>query len=147
MTQSSLESFERTLHETNIWLKELCDALDTADRQRAYRVLKGVLHALRDRLTVNEAVQLGAQFPTLVRGFYFEGWRPADVPLRIRSKEQFLELVTDNIRDIVEDGPAIDVEHATKAVFELLGRHVTQGELSNVLDQLPEDIRGMYRSG
>ena len=41
---------------------------------KAYLALRTVLHALRDRLTLEEAVQLGAQLPMLVRGFYYEGW-------------------------------------------------------------------------
>ncbi|MFI8891646.1 DUF2267 domain-containing protein [Streptomyces paradoxus] len=35
-----------------------------------------MLHPLRDRLPVETAVQFGAQLPTLVRGVYYDGWRP-----------------------------------------------------------------------
>ena len=57
------------------WLAHLDTALGWHDRQRSYAVLRGVLHAIRDRLPPQEAVDLSAQFPMLVRGFYFEGWR------------------------------------------------------------------------
>jgi hypothetical protein len=40
-------------------------------------VLGGMLHVLRDRLTIQEAVQPGAQLPMLIRGLYWEGWDPA----------------------------------------------------------------------
>ena len=36
-----------------------------------------MLHAVRDRLQVNDAVSLGAQLPELLRGAYYEQWRPA----------------------------------------------------------------------
>lgn len=145
MTQSGLETFERTLHETNIWMKELGELTHTRDRQRVYRLLKGVLHALRDRLTVEEAVQLGAQFPALVRGFYYEGWRPSDVPLRIRSKEEFLDKVRDNLRDIVDDPQTpVEVEQATRAVFQVLSRHVSPGEIDDVRNMLPFEIRELW---
>lgn len=145
MAQTGLDSFERTLHETNVWLKEIGELLGTGDRQRNYRVLKGVLQALRDRLTVEEAVQMGAQFPMLVRGFYYEGWRPAEVPVRIRSKEEFLDRVRDNLHDIVAD-PAtpLDAEQATQAVFTVLSRHVSPGEIDDVRQQLPGDVRRIW---
>jgi len=145
MSQSGLESFERTLHETNIWIKEIGESLDISDRQRSYRVLKGVLQALRDRLTVEEAVQVGAQFPMLVRGFYYEGWRPAEVPVRIRSQEEFLDRVRDNLHDIVSD-PArpLDVEQATRAIFQVLSRHVSRGEIDDVRNMLPGEIRALW---
>jgi uncharacterized protein (DUF2267 family) len=63
------------MQKTQIWLKDLMSQLDWEDRpHKAYLALRTVLHALRDRLTVEEAVQLGAQLPMLVRGFYYEGW-------------------------------------------------------------------------
>jgi len=145
MTQTGLESFERTLHETNVWIKEIGELIGSDDRQRNYRVLKGVLQALRDRLTVEEAVQAGAQFPMLVRGFYYEGWRPAEVPVRIRSREEFLDRVRDNLHDIVSDPAApLDVEKATRAVFQVLSRHVSAGEIEDVRNMLPGDIRALW---
>ena len=47
------------------------------DRRSAYRALRSVLHVLRDRLTPEQAVHLGAQLPLLVRGIFYDGWRIA----------------------------------------------------------------------
>jgi uncharacterized protein (DUF2267 family) len=68
MSMTGLDVFDRTLQETNVGLKELMEDLHCDDRQKAYLALRAVLHALRDRLPVHEAVQLGAQLPLLVRG-------------------------------------------------------------------------------
>ena len=87
MSTTGLEVFDATLHKTNSWLKELMGMLGSEDRHRAYLALRATLHALRDRLTVEEVAQLGAQLPMLIRGFYYEGWDPTGKPLRIRDKE------------------------------------------------------------
>src|ERR1700719_1588627 len=73
MSATGLEVFDKTVQTTNAWLKEIMEA-NGLDRRRAYRVLAAVLHALRDRLTVDEVAQLGAQLPILVRGLYYDQW-------------------------------------------------------------------------
>ena len=57
---------------------------------KAYLALRTVLHALRDRLTVEEAVDLGAQLPMLIRGLYYEGWTLKGKPHKERTKADFL---------------------------------------------------------
>jgi len=67
MSATGLEVFDTTLHKTNSWLKELMQELHWQDRRKAYLALKATLHALRDRLTLDEAAQLGAQLPSFCR--------------------------------------------------------------------------------
>lgn len=89
-TMTALEAFDRTIHKTNAWLQDVMRRLDTDNRHEAYLALRATLHALRDRLPVEEAAHLGAQLPMLVRGFYYESWGPAGKPVKERRKEQFL---------------------------------------------------------
>jgi uncharacterized protein (DUF2267 family) len=70
MIAAGLEVFDRTVHKTNIWLKDLIEMLDCGDRHEAYLALRATLHAPRDRLTIEEAAQFAAQLPMLIRGFY-----------------------------------------------------------------------------
>ena len=63
--------------------------LDWENEHKAYLALRTVLHTLRDRLSVEEAVQLGAQLPMLIRGFYYEGWTLKQKPTKERHKTEF----------------------------------------------------------
>ena len=58
MSTTGLEVFDKTVHTTNAWLKEIMEVTGP-DRHRAYRVLAAVLHALRDRLTVTRQLNSG----------------------------------------------------------------------------------------
>jgi uncharacterized protein (DUF2267 family) len=139
MSATGLDVFDKTLQTTNIWLKEIMDEIGP-DRQRAYHVLGAVLRALRDRLTVDEAAHLGAQLPLLVRGLYYDQWHPAGKPERLRHQDDFLAAVSDGLEDI---GP-VDVEDATRAVFAVLDRHITAGEIEDVKGMLPAQLRGLW---
>lgn len=90
MSATGLDVFDTTIQKTNNWLNELMELAGLQQRQGAYLALRATLHALRDRLPVDEVAQLGAQLPMLVRGFYYEGWDPTPKPVRARHKEEFV---------------------------------------------------------
>ena len=145
MSATGLEVFDRTLHKTHAWLKAIMEELGTEDRHKAYLDLRAVLHALRDRLTVEEVAQLAAQLPMLVRGLYYEGWDPTGKPLKERHKEAFLAHVAEELK--TPSGPAVDPEAATRAVFKVLSREISQGELEDVLGLLPKELRALWPQG
>lgn len=140
MHPTTAELFTETIEKTGYWLQELMGDLGSTHPQQAYSVLRAVLHTLRDRLTVAEAAHLGAQLPTLVRGFYYEGWRPAGHPPKIHHKEEFLQHVKQLYPGVSDENR----ERAVRAVFRLLDGHITGGELKQVRDQLSADIRSLW---
>jgi uncharacterized protein (DUF2267 family) len=122
-----------------MWLKEIAQEL-SVDRHGAYQALRAVLHSLRDRLTINEAVDLGDQLPILVRGIYYEAWHPAGKPDKIRSRDEFLIGITTRIAM----KKSIDAENVACAVFRTLENHVSPGEIRDVIHILPEEIRTLW---
>jgi uncharacterized protein (DUF2267 family) len=139
MSATGLDVFDKALQTTNIWLKEIMEVVGP-DRQRAYRVLRAVLHALRDRLTIDEVAHLGAQMPLLVRGLYYDQWHPAGKPERTRHPEEFLAAVAAELDDI---GP-INAEDATRAAFAVLEDHIAPGEIEDVKGMLASQLRRLW---
>jgi uncharacterized protein (DUF2267 family) len=97
MPATGLDVFDKTLQTTNIWLNEIVTDLGP-DPKLAYRALRAVLHAFRDRLTVEETAHFGAQLQLLVRGIFYDASQPAGKPDRIRSEEEFLDRVVAELR-------------------------------------------------
>ena len=127
------------IQQTQEWLKQIRDYADLADEQHAYSVLRVVLHQLRDRLTLDEAFGLSAQLPLIVRGIYFEGYQPKHVPERIRSKEAFLDGVAAKLQP-----HRIPPESAVRAVFATLAHRCDAGEIADVIDQLPAELKALW---
>lgn len=140
MSATGLDVFDTTLHKTHSWLHDLMQVLGWPDRHKAYLALRATLHALRDRLTVEEVAQLGAQLPMLIRGFYYEGWDPTGKPLRVRHKEQFLA----RIEQQFQGDDRIDPEQVARAVFTVLAKRVSEGEIEDVKHVLPAEIRDLW---
>jgi uncharacterized protein (DUF2267 family) len=140
MSATGLEVFDTTLQKTHSFLNDLMRVMDWQDRQKAYLATRATLHALRDRLTVPEVVQLGAQLPMLVRGFYYEGWRPDGAHLKERHKEQFLSKIAEYFRN----DPEADPERIARGVFLVLASRVAAGEIEDVKGVLPAELRTLW---
>ncbi|MDP1669612.1 DUF2267 domain-containing protein [Phaeovulum sp.] len=122
------------------WLNSLGEDLGWHDKARTYMLLRATLHALRDFLTVNEAVDLAAQLPVLLRGVYYEGWIPAKTPARPRGKEAFLARVEAPFVNV----PLEEPEDCVVAVFDLLRRRLSAGELGQVAHALRKPLRELW---
>jgi uncharacterized protein (DUF2267 family) len=137
MSLTGYPAFDSTLEKTNGILKriERSYGWPKERRNQSYAALRVVLHALRDRLTVEEAAQLSAQLPLLVRGIYFEGWDPSKVPMKMHRAE-FLARIRDEFPFEVPGG----TERLVGTTLEALRRHITDGEWEDVRAGLPDDL-------
>lgn len=140
MSTLGISSFDRTLEKTRVWIEELGRNLDWQDHHKSYKALRVTLHALRDRLPLSEAVQLGAQMPMLVRGFYYDGWKPSQTPDKTLDRQQFLNLIEEAFHDEID----FDAERVCQAVFNTIERHVSSGECQDIASVLPRDLRELW---
>jgi uncharacterized protein (DUF2267 family) len=140
MAEQLHSAFESSMDKTNVILKEIESAYGWPKEQRnqSYAALRTVLHLLRDRMPVQESAEFAAQLPVLVRGIYFDGWKPEDVPVKL-NRDDFLYEVRQGFPYDVEGGP----ERVVQVVLDTLRRHVTQGEWQDVKDTMPNDLAQM----
>lgn len=137
MADTGYAAFDATVDKTNQVLKEIEEVYGWPKdrRQQSYDAVRAVLHALRDRLPVEEAAQLAAQLPMLLRGVYYEGWVPSRVPVKM-NREEFVARVRQNFPFDVEGG----IEPLIHRVVDALRKYVTGGEWDDVLSSLPEEL-------
>ena len=76
----------------------------------------------------------------LIRGFYYEGWRPEGRPFKYRHKEEFFAQVAKTLPGMEQ----AELERAIRAVFKVLSSQVTGGEIAQVRDQLPAEVREFW---
>lgn len=131
------------LEAANLWMKELIANLDLTPDQyaRAPAALRAGLHAIRDRLPNNEAVDLAAQLPTLIRGINYEGWRLHRDNKNLRDRAGMIARVA---KDLAPD-TRLDPLDVLRAVIHLLVHHISQGEIQDVLATLPKPIAALWQ--
>ena len=137
MSELNLPVVDKTVHKTRLWLDDIMCALETTDRLRAYRALRAVLHAVRDLLPIEQMAHFSAQLPVLVRGVFFEGWRPSITPTNERHVDQFLARIALEFGDY----PTIDLERVARQVMRVFDAHLSDGVVDDVVDCLPTEIR------
>lgn len=142
MSRPQVPVFETTLQKTIEWLKDIQNQQGEEDLHKAYIALRAVLHALRDRLPIEIAVKFGAQLPMLVRGFYYEGWKPISTPIKVHQLEDFLGLVGQYLPDFSLEEESL--EEMIRSVFRVIARHISSGEIFHILQVLPNPIASLW---
>lgn len=143
MSKNGVDVFDHTLQKTNQWINEINEILGWSDKQKGYLALRCTLQALRDRLPFETVVNFGAQLPMLIRGFYYEGWKPGETPIKIKSPEEFMEFVTSHaLNSNLEKNT--DMLEMVRAVFEVVSRHISPGERDHVLKTLPPGLGRLW---
>ena len=138
---TGLDTFDKTVQESNLWLKDVMERLNTYDRRHAYSTMRAVLHALRDRIGPENAAHLGAQLPMLLRGLFYEGWDPTGKPTKERHESAFLAHIARELPRATGPG---EIEQGALAVLDVLSKHIDRGAAVKLVAILPQDLRRFW---
>ncbi|QKC80160.1 DUF2267 domain-containing protein [Mesorhizobium erdmanii] len=138
MSHTSFGNFTHAGQQAQQWVKELAKELYWSEPS-ACRLLRSVLHTVRDWLSPAEMADLAAQLPVLVRGIYFEGWNPS-MPVHERTKRDFII----SVRNSFGYDDDIDFDVAISAVFKLLDHHISRGEIVQVSNSMKKSLRKLW---
>ena len=126
----------------NAYVNRVAETLQV-QRDQAARIVRSVMHALRNRLSHEESFQLLAQLPMALKSVYVDGWKHSDNYIRLRRPEEFL----DEIRKEDDGMAGYDFGNnkraalATAAVFNVLFESISEGEVQGLINTLPESLQ------
>jgi uncharacterized protein (DUF2267 family) len=115
------------------------ERLGQCDREDAKRGAAAVLHALRDRLTRDEADHVAAQLRGPLEAVWSEGESSERMPLKL-NREQFYERVRGDAGLLT----AQEAQWLTLGVFAALKGSLSPGEAEDVMAQLPKDLKEVW---
>jgi len=136
---TGVKNLENSIDLTNIWLRDFLTQLNWQSKDSAYQALRGTLHAIRDRLPVEEAVDLASQLPLIIKGIYYDGWTLRDKPEKFK-KEEFARRVHAQFEFDENVNPA----EVIRAVLWVMYRHMGEGELRDVKFNMPKEIQEWF---
>lgn len=140
MSATGIKSMDREVEVAMKWLVDFDEEFAWKDRQKSFQAMRSALHALRDRLTPDEAADLASQLPTFIRGIYYEGYKPSRAPRKDHNEQEFLE----HVRQEFKQQPTVDAERIVKCVFSVLARRVSPGEIDDVRQMFPHELRHLW---
>lgn len=138
--------FSKYAQKGNEFLEEVrLEVGDNTDIERAGRILRSVFHVLRDVISKEESLQLISQFPMALKSVYVDGWTLKKPQEHIRHIDDFLTAV------VKKDSPGgycsfkskKEAKHAIEAVFKVLKKHVSKGEIEDIRDTLPLELKSL----
>ena len=131
--------FQETISKSNKIVNSIADEMGW-NKHQSYQALRVVLHAFRDRLPVEEAVNFSAQLPILMKGVFFDTWDPTLKPIKF-NRDEFLDFVSLQLPVEYEE---MEVKKIVKTVLGVIFQHVDVHESEKIKKVLPEDISGLF---
>lgn len=136
-------NFNSYQHEAELLLQQVAAELGTGSRDQAGRILRTVLHALRDRLTPQDAAHFAAQLPIIWKGIFYDQYRPIEVPVKIRQPQDWIDFIRakDGLAGNFDFPYDQDVLLAFHAVVRALQFFMSPGTVEKALEHLPHQLR------
>lgn len=134
--------FEKYAAKGNEFVKLVSEDLEVP-RDKAGRIIRALLHALRNRLSHEESFQLLAQLPMALKGVYVDGWKFAYDFDRIHHVDDFLDEVRKEDGGLAgyDFGNNLKAKAAVASVFKAMNYFVSEGEMNDIMGVMPLELK------
>lgn len=143
-------NFNQYAAEGNTFLKDYAKEMNLGNNcDKAGRIFTAIMHALRDIIPPEESLQLIAQFPMFLKGVYVNGWNIKRKKPKVKHMAEFLDLVRqhDGVAAVNDFEYSDEVaEKYVDTTFIYLRKYVSLGEMEDIRDVLPKDLKSMIYS-
>ncbi len=141
-------NFDKYANEAKAYVHKLAKDLGHPEEiGRTEIILRAVLHSLRDRITINESLDLLAQLPMFLKAIYVDEWKSIEKPLRLKNIQEFTKHVEEEQAKYGETEFSWDksTQEIVRIVLSsLTGKYLSEGEVGHLKDQLPESIAKLF---
>jgi uncharacterized protein (DUF2267 family) len=127
------QEYENASRDFDRFMDDLIEISMLATHHQAYAVLRGVLHAFRNHLTVEQALRFADALPPVIRALFVEDWHPRPDPPPFPSE---MELIAE-VRAVRKDH-SLASGSSIRDVAQALRRNVAMGDFRRVLGTLPQ---------
>jgi uncharacterized protein (DUF2267 family) len=138
-TRRELRRQSRRSQTYKAFLNNLC-AIGSMSEQEAERAAVSVLCVLEQRLFGEEPAHLEAQLPARLRELLVRCERHEGTPPVKYDKEGFLQRVGEDLGVDVQQA-----ERVVRSVFSAVRDQISEGEIEDVIGQLPADLRALWQ--
>lgn len=121
------------------FLSNLC-VIGSMNEEEAEKAAVSVLCVLEQRLFGEEAAHLEAQLPGKLRDLLIRCERHIGKPAPKFGRYEFIRMVSEDL-----ETDLFQAERRIRAVFSALRDQVSEGEIEDVIGQLPADLRELWQ--
>jgi uncharacterized protein (DUF2267 family) len=114
--------------------------IGSMNEEEAERAAVSVLCVLEQRLFGEEAAHLEAQLPGKLQDLLIRCERHVGKPASKFGKDGFIQMVSEDL-----DVDSFAAERKIRAVFAAVRDQVSEGEIEDVIGQLPLDLRELWQ--
>lgn len=143
-------NFNQYATEGNTFINDYAKQLSLGqDTEKAGRIFTSIMHGLREIIPIEESLQLVSQLPMFLKAAYVNGWTLKKQKPKVKQMEDFIELVRkfDGAAAVNDFGYEDDLaEKYIDVTFILLRKYVSLGQLEDIRDVLPKDLKSMVYS-
>lgn len=141
-------NFDKYAQEGHTFVKHLAQELNHPEEEsRVGIILRSVLHALRDRISIEENFDVISQLPMFLKAIYVHEWKYRDNVDRLKNMDEFTQKVKEEQQKYGEtefNWSESTEEIVSQTVAFISERYWSEGLINDIKANLPEDIHRIF---